>query len=127
MVLAWRKGDGFVPLTLPRPMGSAEKRSCSGDGQACFPCLGSTSKGRRCFRRQVKPLPERTLTNSPTQEHAHHAKGVQYATNSLAEGQYGGACSVMMPRRSTSTWRARSEVKILPRSWKMVAGFPEID
>src|SRR5712691_3540068 len=117
-------GDGSMPLTPPRRMGSAEKRSCSGDGQACFPCLGSTSKGRQCFRRQIKMLLERMLTNSPQQTHAHHAEGVQYATKSLAEGQYGGACSVMMPRRSTSTWRARSEVKILLRSWKMVAGLP---
>src|SRR5712691_10741022 len=126
MVPAWRKGDGFVPLTPQRPMGSAEKRSCSGDGQACFPCLGSTSKGRRCFHRQVTMLLERMLTNSPQQKHAHHAEGVQYATKSFALGQYGGACSVMICKRSTNTWRARSEVKILPRSWKMVAGFPEI-
>src|SRR6266705_5343939 len=117
-------GDGSMPLTPPRRMGSAEKRSCSGDGQACFPCLGSTSKGQQCFRRQVKMLLERMLTNSPKQTHAHHAEGVQYAIKSFALGQYGGACSVMMPRRSTSTWRARSEVKILPRSWKMVAGLP---
>ena len=33
----------------------------------------------------------------------------------FAEGQYGGACSVMIPSRSTSTWRARSEVKIFPQ------------
>ena len=44
----------------------------------------------------------------------------------FAEGQYGGACSVMIPSRSTSTWRARSEVKIFPRSWKTVAGLPKI-
>src|SRR5438876_2643202 len=125
MVPASRKRDGFVPLTQQRPMGSAEKRSCSGDGQACFPCLGSTSKGRRCFHRQVKTLPERMLTNSPQQKHAHHAKGVQYATKSFADGAYGGACSVMMPSRSTRTWRARSEVKIFPRSWKTIAGLPE--
>src|SRR5213595_889808 len=76
-------GDGSIPPTPPRRMGSAEKRSCSGDGQACFPCLGSTSKGRRCFRRQVKMLLERMLTNSPKQQHAHHAQGVQYAITSF--------------------------------------------
>src|SRR5215472_9363689 len=97
-------------------MGSAEKRSWPGDGRGCFPCLGSTIKGRRCFRRLVPTLPKRMLTNSPKQEHAHHAKGVQYATNSFADGVYGGACSVMIPNRSTSTCRARSEVKIFPRS-----------
>src|SRR6266851_3372338 len=117
--------DGFVPLKQQRRMGSAEKRSCSGDGRGCFPCLGSTSKGRRCFRRQVKMLLERMLTNSPKQTHAHHAKGVQYATKSFAEGAYGGACSVMMPSRSTRTCRARSEVKIFPRSWKTTAGLPQ--
>src|SRR6266849_4902812 len=122
---ASRKRDGSMPLTPPRPMGSAEKRSCSGDGQACFPCLGSTSKGRQCFRRQVKMLLERMLTNSPKQKHANHAEGVQYAINSLADGAYGGACSVMMPSRSTRTDRARSEVKIFPRSWKIIAGFPK--
>src|SRR6266849_46632 len=46
------------------------------------------------------------------------------STVPLAEGQYGGACSVMMPSRSTRTWRARSEVKIFPRSWKTIAGLP---
>src|SRR5947209_18145557 len=101
MVPAWRKGDGFVPLTPQRPMGSAEKRSCSGDGQACFPCLGSTSKGQQCFRRQVKMLLERILTNSPKQKHANHAEGVQYAINSFDDGAYGGDCAVMMPNRST--------------------------
>src|SRR5947208_5856864 len=116
MAPALLSGDGSMPLTPPRRMGSAEKRSCSGDGQACFPCLGSTSKGRRCSRRQVKMLPERMLTNSPKQEHAHHAKGVQYAIKSFADGAYGGACSVMICRRSTKTCRARSEVKIFPRS-----------
>src|SRR6266487_267173 len=118
-------GDGSIPLTPPRRMGSAEKRSCSGDGRACFPCLESTSKGRRCFRRQVKMLLERMLTNSPKQKHAHHAEGVQYAIKSFADGAYGGACSVMMPGRSTRTCRARSEVKILPRSWKIIAGLPK--
>src|SRR5438309_6240805 len=109
-------GDGSMPLTPPRCMGSAEKRSCSGDGQGCFPCLGSTSKGWRCFHRQIKMLPERMLTNSPQQIHAHHAEGVQYAIKSFADGAYGGACSVMICRRSTKTCRARSEVKIFPRS-----------
>src|SRR6266516_5163431 len=76
-------GDGSIPLTPPRRMGSAEKHSCSGDGRACFLCLGSTSKGRRCFRRQVKMLLERMLTNSPKQKQANHAQGVQYAIKSI--------------------------------------------
>src|SRR6266849_10324757 len=118
-------GDGSVPLTPPWRMGSAEQHSWPGDGRGCFPCLGSTIKGRRCFRRQAHTLPERMLTNLQKQEHAHHAEGVQYAIKSFAEGQYGEACSVMIPRRSTSTWRARSEVKIFPRSWKTIAGLPE--
>src|SRR5947209_2862224 len=118
-------GDGSRPLTPPRRMGFAEKRSCSGDGQACFPCLGSMSKGQQCFRRQVKMPLERLLTNSPKQIHANHAQGVQYAIKSFADGAYGGACSVMIPNRSTSTCRARSEVKIFPRSWKIMAGLPK--
>src|SRR5258708_38999868 len=125
MVPVSLSGDGSIPLTPPRRMGSAEKRSCSGDGQACFPCLGSTSKGRRCFRRQVKMLLERMLPNSPKQNHANHAEGVQYAIKSFADGAYGGACSVIIPNRSTSTCRARSEVKIFPRSWKIIAGLPK--
>src|SRR5205085_5491595 len=108
--------DGSVPLTQQRRTGSAEKRSCSGDGRGCFLCLGSTSKGRRCFRRQVHTLPEKMLTNLPKQKHANHAEGVQYAIKSFADGAYGGACSVIMPSRSTRTDRARSDVKILPRS-----------
>src|SRR5256885_16624536 len=93
---ASRKRDGSIPLTPPRRMESAEKRSCSGDGRVCFPCLGSTSRGRRCFRRQVKMLLERMLTNLPKQKHAHHAEGVQHAITSLAEGEQGGACSVVI-------------------------------
>src|SRR6266571_5334485 len=122
---ASRKRDGSMPLTPHPRMGSAEKRSRPGDGRDCFPCLESTSKGRRCFRRQVKMLLERMLTNSPKQKHAHHAQGVQYAITSLADGAYGGACSVIIPNRSTSTCRARSEVKIFPRSWKIMAGLPK--
>src|SRR6266566_5841340 len=122
---ASRKRDGSMPLTPHPRMGSAEKRSWPGDGRDCFPCLGSTSKGQQCFRRQVKMLLERMLTNSPKQKHANHAEGVQYAINSFADGAYGGACSVIIPNRSTSTCRARSEVKILPRSWKMIAGLPK--
>src|SRR6266566_9026785 len=105
-----------------RRMGCVSKRSWPGDEQGCFPCIGSMIKERRCFRRPMSTLHGRMLTN--LQKHAHHAEGVQYAIKSLAEGQYAGACSVMIPRRSTSTWRARSEVKIFPRSWKMVAGLP---
>src|SRR2546427_3371260 len=96
-------GDGSMPLTPPRRMGFAEKRSCAGDGQACFPCLGSMSKGQQCFRRQVKMPLERMLTNSPKQIHANHAEGVQYAIKSLAEGQYGGGWSLMMSSPSPST------------------------
>src|SRR5436309_10287061 len=81
--------DGSVPLTQQRRTGSAEKRSCSGDGRGCFLCLGSTSKGRRCFRRQVHTLPEKMLTNLPKQKHANHAEGVQYAINSFVCGRYG--------------------------------------
>src|SRR5947209_20609556 len=87
---ASRKRDGSMPLTPPPRMGSAEKRSWPGDGRDCFPCLESTSKGRRCFRRQVKMLLERMLTNSPKQTHANHAEGVQYAIKSLAQGAQGG-------------------------------------
>src|SRR6266478_5116723 len=82
---ASRKRDGSMPLTPHPRMGSAEKRSWPGDGRDCFPCLESTSKGRRCFRRQVKMLLERMLTNSPKQTHANHAEGVQYAINSLQD------------------------------------------
>src|SRR2546422_493062 len=89
MVPASLSGDGSMPLTPPPRMGSAEKRSWPGDGRGCFPCLGSTSKGRRCFRRQVHTLPERMLTNLQKQEHAHHAEGVQYAIKSLVWGVYG--------------------------------------
>src|SRR5437588_3340763 len=81
--------DGSVPLTQQRRTGSAEKRSCSGDGRGCFLCLGSTSKGRRCFRRQVHTLPEKMLTNLPKQKHANHAEGVQYAIKSFVWGVYG--------------------------------------
>src|SRR6266704_3742635 len=122
---ASRKRGGSRPLTPQKRMGSAEKRSCSGGGLGCFPGLGSTSKERRCFHRQIKMLPEKMLTNLPKQKPAHHAKGVQYEIKSLADGAYGGACSVMMPSRSTNTCRARSEVKIFPRSWKIMAGLPK--
>src|SRR6266496_1246726 len=89
MLPASRKRDGSIPLTPPPRMGSAEKRSWPGDGRDCFPCLESTSKGRRCFRRQVKMPLERMLTNSPKQIHANHAEGVQYAINSFVCGLYG--------------------------------------
>src|SRR5258708_558012 len=49
------------------------------------------------------------------------------STVPFALGQYGGACSVMIPNRSTRTCRARSEVKILPRSWKMIAGLHTVN
>src|SRR5258708_34304922 len=47
------------------------------------------------------------------------------STVPFADGAYGGACSVIIPNRSTSTCRARSDVKIFPRSWKIMAGFPK--
>src|SRR6266487_222159 len=86
---ASRKRGGSRPLTPQKRMGSAEKRSCSGGGQGCFPCLGSTSKERRCSLRQIKMLPERMLTNLPKQKPAHHAKGVLYEikSNAQVEGQ----------------------------------------
>ena len=43
----------------------------------------------------------------------------------FADGAYGGVCPVMMPSQSTRTCRARLEVKILPRSWKIIAGLPK--
>src|SRR6266568_4570616 len=101
-------GDGSMPLTPPRRMGSAEKRSCSGDGQACFPCLGSTSKGQQCFRRQVKMLLERMLTNSPKQKHANHAEGVQYAINSFVseEGRFTARREQAGHKRGGWYWKA---------------------
>src|SRR5690348_9989222 len=106
-------------------MGSAEKHSWLGGGQGLFPCIGSMIKGQPYFRRLTSTHLGSMLTNSPRQEHAHHAEGVQYEIKSFADGAYGGACSVMMPNRSTSTCRARSDVKIFPRSWKMMAGLPK--
>src|SRR5207244_7777019 len=47
------------------------------------------------------------------------------STVPFADGAYGGACSVIIPNRSTRTCRARSEVKIFPRSWKIMAGLPK--
>ncbi len=44
-----------------------------------------------------------------------HVDPAQPYADAFAEGQYGGACSVMMPSRSTSTCHARSEGKIFPR------------
>src|SRR5712691_2140298 len=111
------------PKKRPPLRGCAEKRSWPGDGRDCFLCIGSMIKGQRCSHHLMSTLLGRMLTNLQT--HAHHAQGVQYATKSLADGAYGGACSVMMPSRSTRTWRARSEVKIFPRSWKIIAGFPK--
>src|SRR5450755_955136 len=96
------------------PMGSAEKHSWPGGGQDLFPCIGSMIKGQQCFRRLTSMHLGRMLTN--LQKHANHTQGGQYAIKSFADGAYGGACSVMMPSRSTRTDRARSEVKIFPRS-----------
>src|SRR6266571_4277112 len=114
----------YSPLMKRPPLtGCAEKRSWPGDGRGCFLCIGSMIKGRRCFRCPMSTLLGRTLTN--IKKHANYAEGVQYAIKSLAEGQYGGACSVIIPKRSTRTCRARSEVKIFPRSWKIMAGLPK--
>src|SRR6266436_7162112 len=97
---ASRKRDGSMPLTPHPRMGSAEKRSWPGDGRDCFPCLESTSKGRRCFRRQVKMLLERMLTNSPKQTHANHAEGVQYAIKSFVCGLKGLQTRGATPREA---------------------------
>src|SRR5579885_989364 len=100
---AWRSEDGSGLLRPQKRMESVEKPLCSGEGQACFPWLESMSKERRCSRRQIKMLLGRMLTNLPQQKHAHHVKGVQYEITSFTEGAYGGACSVLICKRSTKT------------------------
>src|SRR5205807_4418573 len=50
----------------------------------CFLCIGSMIKGQRCSHHLMSTLLGRMLTNLQT--HAHHAKGVQYATKSLSKG-----------------------------------------
>src|SRR5690242_1516458 len=67
-------------------MGSAEKHSWPGGGQGLFPCIGSMIKGQPYFRRLTSTHLGSMLTNSPRQEHAHHAEGVQYEIKSFVCG-----------------------------------------
>jgi len=83
---ALRNEDGSGPLRPQKRTESVEKPSCSGEGQACFPWLESTSKERRCFRLQIKMLLERMLTSLLKQKHAHRVKGVQYEIKSFVWG-----------------------------------------
>src|SRR6266702_4094572 len=75
------------PKKRPPLTGCAEKRSWPGDGRGCFLCIGSMIKGQRCSHRLMSTLLGRMLTN--LQKHAHHAKGVQYATKSKGKVENG--------------------------------------
>src|SRR5690348_134043 len=68
-------------------MGSAEKHSWLGGGQGLFPCIGSMIKGQPYFRRLTSTYLGSMLTNSPRQEHAHHAEGVQYEIKSNTKAE----------------------------------------
>src|SRR5712671_5088774 len=110
-------------MRQPRRMECVEKRSCRGPGQVWCPHIASMIVGCSLSHRPMSTHLSSMLTS--IKKPAHHAEGVQYEIKSFADGAYGGACSVIIPNRSTKTCRARSEVKIFPRSWKIIAGLPK--
>src|SRR5260370_37978821 len=113
----------YPPLKPLKPMECLQRRSGIGGELGAFPCTMLMAVVSCCSHRPASPLI--TSMNVRFNRLANHAEGVQYAITSFADGAYGGACSVMIPNRSTRTCRARSEVKIFPRSWKIMAGLPK--
>src|SRR6266581_2048120 len=69
-----------------KPMECVDKPSWTGDGQACFPCIGRMIMGWLSLNRPMNMLRRRMLTNIKT--HAKRAQGVQYAAKSFVCGVY---------------------------------------